>query len=189
VEQSLRDLQTDRVDVLLLHWPDQHGDNGAALDQLQKAHDLGYAAHIGISNYTISMMEDAISRLSTRPAANQVEFHPFLDTQKLLDAANRLALPLTAYCAVARGKMATSPLLDDIGAAHGKTGTQAGLRWTLQKGVAINAMSTKADNLQRNFDLLDFQLNDDEMARIDTLMADGYRIVNSSLMPTAPAWD
>jgi 2,5-diketo-D-gluconate reductase A len=85
--------------------------------------------------------------------------------------------------------MATSPLLGDIGAAHGKTGTQAGLRWTLQKGVAINAMSTKADNLQRNFDLLDFQLNDDEMARIDTLMADGYRIVNSSLMPTAPAWD
>ena len=189
VEQSLRDLQTDRVDVLLLHWPDQHGDNGAALDQLQQAHDLGYAAHIGISNYTISMMEDAISRLSTRPAANQVEFHPFLDTQKLLDAANRLALPLTAYCAVARGKMATSPLLDDIGAAHGKTGTQAGLRWTLQKGVAINAMSTKADNLQRNYDLLDFQLNDDEMTRIDTLMADGYRIVNSSLMPTAPAWD
>ncbi len=111
VEQSLRDLQMDQVDMLLLHWPDQHGDNAAALDQLQIAHDRSYAAHIGISNYTVSMMEDAVSRLSTHPAANQVEFHPFLNTQKLQDAAARLSIPLTAYCAVARGKLATSPVL------------------------------------------------------------------------------
>ena len=189
VEKSLRDLQMDQVDMLLLHWPDQHGDNAAALDQLQIAHDRGYAAHIGISNYTVSMMEDAVSRLSTPPAANQVEFHPFLNTQKLQDAAARLSIPLTAYCAVARGKLATSPVLDDIGARHGKTGTQAGLRWTLQKGVAINAMSTRAENLQLNFDIGDFRLDDDEMARIDQLMDEGYRIVDSSLVPTAPQWD
>ena len=189
VEQSLRDLQMDRVDMLLLHWPDQHGDNAAALDQLQMAHDRGYAAHIGISNYTISMMEDALTRLSTRPAANQVEFHPLLDIRKLLDASVRLALPLTAYCAVARGKLATSLLLDEIGATYGKTGTQAGLRWTLQKGVAINAMSTREDNLRLNFDLGDFHLNDDEMAQIDALMEEDDRIVDSTLMPTAPQWD
>jgi len=189
VEQSLRDLQLDQVDVLLLHWPDQHGDNAAALDLLQQAHALGYAAHIGISNYTISMMEDAIQRLSVRPAVNQVEFHPFLNTEKLAAASARLDVPLTAYCAVARGRMAQSPLLDEIGSSHGKTGTQTGLRWTLQKGVAINAMSTKAENLRLNFDIQDFQLNEDEMARIDTLMADGYRIVDSALVPTAPAWD
>ena len=175
--------------MLLLHWPDQHGDNAAALDQLQMAHDRGYAAHIGISNYTISMMEDALTRLSTRPTANQVEFHPFLDISKLLDASVRLSLPLTAYCAVARGKLATSLLLDDIGAIYGKTGTQAGLRWTLQKGVAINAMSTREDNLRLNFDLGDFRLNDDEMAQIDTLMEEDDRIVDSTLMPTAPQWD
>lgn len=189
VEQSLRDLRLDQVDVLLLHWPDQHGDNAAALEQLQKAHDRGYAAHIGVSNYTIAMMEEAIDRLSVRPVANQVEFHPFLDTEKLLAASARLGLPLTAYCAVARGKMATSSLLDDIGRSHGKSGTQVGLRWTLQKGVAINAMSTRAENLRLNFDLLDFQLDEDEMLRIDALMAEGYRIVNSDLVPTAPSWD
>ena len=100
------------------------------------------------------MMEDAIDRLSVRPVANQVEFHPFLDTEKLLAASARQGLPLTAYCAVARGKMATSSLLDDIGRSHGKSGTQVGLRWTLQKGVAINAMSTRAENLRLNFDLL-----------------------------------
>ena len=66
VEQSLRDLRLDRVDVLLLHWPDQQGDNAEALDQLQKAHDLGYAAHIGVSNYTISKMRSAGCRF-TRP--------------------------------------------------------------------------------------------------------------------------
>ena len=118
-----------------------------------------------------------------------MEFHPFIDTEKLVAAAARLDLPLTAYCAVARGKMAQSPLLDEIGQAHGKSGTQAGLRWTLQKGVAINAMSTKADNLRMNFELQDFQLSDAEMRRIDTLMNEGYRIVNSELVPTAPQWD
>ena len=123
-------------------------------------------------------MEDAKHRLSSRPGVNQVEFHPFLDRRKLLVPASRLVLPLNSYCAFALGKMATSPLLGDIGAAHGKTGTRAALRWTLQRGRAINAMSTKADNLQRNFDLLDFQLNNDEMARILTLMAEGYRILN-----------
>lgn len=189
VEQSLRDLQLDQVDVLLLHWPDQYGQNAVALEQLQKAHDLGYAAHIGLSNYTIAMMEDAMARLSVRPVANQVEFHPFLNTEKLLAGAQRLGLPLTAYCAVARGKMATSPLLDDIGRPHGKSGTQVGLRWTLQKGVAINAMSTKAENLRLNFELQDFQLDDDEMRRIDGLMAEDFRIVNSDLVPSAPDWD
>ena len=189
VEQSLKDLRLDQVDVLLLHWPDQHGDNAEALDLLQQAHDRGYAARIGVSNYTISMMEDAVSRLSVHPVANQVEFHPFLNAEKLRAASARLDLPLTAYCAVARGKMAQSPLLDDIGQAHGKTGTQVGLRWTLQKGVAINAMSTKADNLRLNFELQDFQLSDAEMSRIDALMEEGYRIVNSDLVPTAPQWD
>ena len=80
-------------------------------------------------------------------------------------------------------------MLDDIGARHGKTGTQAGLRWTLQKGVAINAMSTRAENLQLNFDIGDFRLDGNEMARIDQLMDEGYRIVDSSLVPTAPQWD
>ena len=189
VEQSLRDLQVDQVDVLLLHWPDPQGDNALALEQLQMAHDRGYAAHIGVSNYTIAMMEDAIARLSVRPAANQVEFHPFLDTKKLHAGAARLDVPLTAYCAVARGKMATSPLLDEIGSLYGKSGTQVGLRWTLQRGVAINAMSTKAENLRLNFELLDFQLDDEQMRRIDTLMGEGYRIVNSDLVPFAPDWD
>ena len=85
--------------------------------------------------------------------------------------------------------MARSPLLDEIGRSHGKTGTQVGLRWSLQKGVAVNAMSTKADNLRLNFDLQDFQLTDAEMTRIEGLMDEGYRIVNSDLVPTAPQWD
>ncbi|NCF48067.1 MAG: aldo/keto reductase [Bacteroidetes bacterium] len=189
VEKSLADLQLDQVDMLLLHWPDQHGDNGAALDLLQQAHTKEYTKHIGISNYTIAMMEDAILRLNTRPAVNQVEFHPFLDTVKLLGAAERLGLPLSAYCAVARGKMFDDPTLTNIGAKYDKSASQAGLRWTLQKGVAINAMSSRPENLRLNLDILDFELTSEDIAEIDLLMETGYRIVNSEIVPTAPIWD
>ena len=189
VEQSLRDLKLDWVDVLLLHWPDQHGDNTEALEGLQRAYDLGYAAHIGISNYTIAMMRDAIDRLSVRPVVNQVEFHPFLDIRKLHTGASELHMPLSAYCAVARGRMSSCKTLTEIGEMHGKSGTQIGLRWTIQQGVAINAMSTQSANLAMNFDIHDFQLNAEEMGMIDELMIEDYRIVNDSLMPSAPKWD
>ena len=132
------------------------------------AHDRGYGPYRHFQLYC-QHDGDAVSRPSTHPAANQVEFHPFLNTQKLQDAAARLSIPPTAHCAVARASWPHHPV-DDIGARHGKTGAQAGLRWTLQKGVAINAMSTRAENLQPNFDIGDFRLDDDEMARIDQLM-------------------
>ena len=189
VEQSLRDLRVDAVDVLLLHWPPKGGDVVPSLRLLQKAHDLGLARNIGISNYTIAMMKTASEVLEAPIAINQVEFHPLLDQSRLLAGASALGVPLSPYCSVARGEVFKHAVLVDIGAAHGKSAAQVALRWMLQKGVALNTMSSNPKNIRANFDIMDFTLSNVEMAQIDALRATGFRIVTADVSPWAPEFD
>ena len=123
------------------------------------------------------------ARLPTR--WNSIRF----STRKVAGRCGKAGLSQRLPLRVARGKMATSSLLDDIGRSHGNLGTQVGLRWTLQKGVAINAMPTRAETPRVEFRPAGLSAWEDEMLRIDALMAEGYRIVNSDLVPTAPSWD
>ena len=89
VEQSLKFLETDYIDVLLLHWTDKNGDNSLSLELLEKTHKMGLAHNIGISNYNIKMMKDAVSQLKIKPITNQVEFHPLVNQSKLLVEAKK----------------------------------------------------------------------------------------------------
>ena len=189
VEESLRKLKTDYVDVLLLHWPDQFGENSLALEFLQRAMDKGYARNIGLSNYTIAMMEDAVLRLDAPVATNQVEFHPLLDTTKLLDAANRLGIPLSSYCSLARGEAVKDSVLQGMGRRYRRTAAQICLRWILQKGVSLNTMSTSRRNQANNFNIMDFALAGPDMVAIDACMKRNLRLVDRSVLPTAPEWD
>ena len=189
VERSLEALQVDWVDVLLLHWPPIDGDVAASLELLQAAHDRGLARNVGVSNYTIRMMKDARSIMSAPIVTNQVEFHPLLNQDRLLAGANELGIPLSSYCSVARGAVFKHPEFAEIGVAYGKTATQVALRWIIQKGVSVNTMSTKPDNIRSNFDIMDFTLSSVDMARIETLTRTGHRIVGEDLVPWAPKWD
>lgn len=189
VETSLKALRLDHVDILLLHWPTPGGDIGLSLDLLQEAQQKGFARNIGVSNYTARMMRDARARVSVPLVTNQVEFHPLLDQGALLAAATETGIPLSSYCSVARGEVFKYPLFGQIGAGYGKTAGQVVLRWVLQKGVPINTMSTKAENIRANFEVMDFTLSSVDMARIDAMMATGYRIVGKNLVPYAPDFD
>ncbi|MDW6023171.1 aldo/keto reductase [Mesorhizobium sp. BAC0120] len=189
VEQSLRNLKLDRVDVLLLHWPTPGGDIRLSLELLRQAYDRGLASNIGISNYTAAMMEQAKHIVGLPLVTNQVEFHPLLDQGRLLRAANETGIPLSSYCSVARGEVFKYPLFGEIGAAYGKSAAQVVLRWILQKGLAINTMSTRPENIRANFDVMDFTLSSVDMAKIDALNATGYRIVGKRLIPYAPDFD
>jgi 2,5-diketo-D-gluconate reductase B len=120
---------------------------------------------------------------------NQVEFHPLLDQEKLLAGAAEAGIPLSAYSSVARGEVFKYPLFDELGAAYGKTAGQIVLRWILQKGVSVNTMSTKPDNIRANLDIMDYTLSNVDVARIDRLKATNYRIVTRDLVPWAPEWD
>jgi len=189
VEQSLKDLQVDDVDVLLLHWPPIGGDIAPSLKLLQQAFDKGLTKNIGVSNYTIRMMKDAVSIIDAPLMTNQVEFHPLLNQDKLLAGANEIGIPLSSYSSVARGEVFKHPEFAEIGKAYGKTAGQVVLRWILQKGVSVNTMSTKPENIRANFGIMNFTLSSVDMAKIEKLTHTGYRIVTEDLVPWAPDWD
>lgn len=189
VENSLRALKTEQIDVLLLHWPPNDNPVEPSLSLLQEAQFKGYAKHIGVSNYNSKMMNDAVRCLSVPLAINQVEFHPLLNQDKLLIASSDTGIPLGSYCSIARGEIFKYKLFETIGRAHNKSMAQVALRWILQKGVSLNTMSTKRANMKANFDILGFELSADEMVKIDALTNIGHRISNVDTVPYAPTWD
>ena len=189
VEQSVKDLQLDQIDVLLLHWPPVGGDIDESVGLLVQAKDLGLTRHIGVSNYTIAMLQRLRELTDTDIVTNQVEFHPLLNQDKLLRAAEELSIPLSSYCSVARGKVFDYPLFSEIGNQKGVSAAQVVLRWILQKGVSINTKSATPENIKRNFDIVSFSLSEQEMASIDELTQTNYRIVDDTVVPWAPVWD
>ena len=189
VEQSLRDLRIDYVDAFLLHWPPIGGNIAPSLKLLEKAQHSGLARNVGVSNYNARMMRDAVKIVDVPLVTNQVEFHPLLNQDILLATSTETGIPLSSYSSVARGEIFRYPEFVQIGEGYGKSAAQVVLRWILQKGVSINTMSTKPDNIRANFEIMDFTLSSIDMARIDALTHTKYRIVNEDLVPWAPAWD
>jgi len=189
VEASLKALRIDMVDVLLLHWPPGNGDIAPSLRLLEDCLNRGLAKNIGVSNYTVAMMRDAVKIIDAPLIANQVEFHPLLNQDRLMDGACEAGIPLASYCSVARGEVFKHPEFAEIGRAYGKNAAQVVLRWIIQKGVSVNTMSTRPENIRANFEIMDFTLSHVDMARIERLTHTGYRIVTADLVPWAPKWD
>jgi 2,5-diketo-D-gluconate reductase B len=189
VEKSLKDLRVDYVDSLLVHWPPIDGVIAPSLKLLEDALKRGLTRNIGVSNYTVAMMRDAVGIVDAPIVTNQVEFHPLLNQDKLLAGASEVGVPLASYCSVARGEVFKHPEFAEIGEGYGKSAGQVVLRWILQKGVSVNTMSTNPENIRANFDIMDFTLSCVDMARIEKLTHTGYRIVDKGLVPWAPDWD
>ena len=189
VEESLTKLGTDHVDLLLLHWPGGSDvPRDAQIEALNKVQARGLTRHIGVSNYSIAQMNEAI-RLSDAPlVTNQVEYHPYLSQAALLAATRARGLSLTAYFSLADGKVAQDPVLREIGAAHGKTAAQVALRWLVQQpGVAALTKTARVARLPENVAIFDFALSEAEMAAIHALARPDGRIVNPEGL--APVWD
>lgn len=188
VDESLTKLKTDHVDLLLLHWPQSEmplADRIGALNALIQA---GKVKNIGVSNFSTTLMREAV-RLSDAPiATNQVEYHPYLDQTKVIDEARKTAMSITAYYLMADGKVPLDDVLKEIGARHGKTAAQVVLRWAIQQKDVIALSKTATERrLPENFDIFDFILNEDEMAEIGGLTRPDGRIVNPAHL--APEWD
>ncbi len=158
------------------------------IEGLNAAVEAGKVRHIGISNFNTHQMDEA-AKLSKAPlVTNQVEYHPYLDQLKVLEDAERLGMSITAYYAMADGKVPKDPLLNDIGSRHGKTAAQVVLRWLIQQhGVVALSKTSTASRLKENFDIFDFHLTADEMKAIHGLARPDGRIVNPQGL--APVWD
>jgi len=189
VEASLKALRVDAVDVLLLHWPPVGGDVAPALGLLNEAQKRGLARNVGVSNFTVAMLRQAVEIVEAPIVTNQVEFHPLLNQDRLLAGAAALGVPLASYCSVARGEVFRRPEFAEIGKAYGKSAGQVALRWILQKGVSINTKSSNPANMRANFEVMDFTLSSVDMARIDAMTHANMRIVTKARVPWAPDWD
>jgi len=178
VDQSLAALKVDYVDLLLVHWPNPAIALSETMPALAKAKRQGLARHIGVANFNIALLDQAVALCPEPLAALQAEYHPYLDQAKLIAAARRHRLVFIAYCPLARGRLFGDPVLDDIAETRGRSVAQVALRWLLQQGVAAIPFSSKPERIADNFDVFDFSLDDEEMARIAALKRANGRVAN-----------
>ena len=166
--QSLRKLLTGYVDLLLIHWPNPRVPLEETLGAMTELKEEGSVGHVGVSNFPPSMVQEAAQHATI--FCNQVEYHPYRAQDELLKQAREMDYLLTAYSPVARGAVLNDQTLREIGEAYGKTPTQVTLRWLIQQDhVAAIPKAASDTHLQSNFDVFDFELNDEEMERISRL--------------------
>jgi len=186
VEDSLKKLKLPWVDLLLIHWNNPKVPLKDSIASLCNAKKMGQTKHIGVANFTTSMIEEVVVLASEPLVANQVEAHPFLDQSKVLAACRQHGISVTAYCPLARGKVPGNEVLERIGRAHHQSSAQVALRYLVQQGVVPIPRTSNPDHLAANLAVLDFVLGEAEMAEIAALKRPDGRVVNPA---HAPQWD
>jgi diketogulonate reductase-like aldo/keto reductase len=188
VDESLLKLQTDYVDLLLVHWPRGGAPIAEQMGGLNKAVDSGKVRAIGVSNYNADMMRAAAATSRHPLVTNQVEYHPFLDQTAVLAEVAANASSLMAYCGMAVGRVFGTQMLKEIATRRGRSVAQIVLRWLIQQpGVVALSRTEKVERIADNLKIFDFELTEAEMTAISGLKSPGSRIVNPPEL--APVWD
>ena len=167
LEQSLRRLRVDQVDLYLVHWP-QRGPVWA-WPGMEKARERGLAASIGVSNFSEADLDQVIAASSSAPVVNQVQFSSLEYRRGLLDACQRLGIALEAYSPLGTGRHLANPVVTEVAERAGRTPAQVLLRWCLQHGVPVIPKSTHRDRIEENARIFDFTLDEKDMAALDAL--------------------
>ncbi len=184
--ESLEKLKTDYVDLLLIHWPNRDIPLKDTLKAFDELVNEGRIRNIGVSNFNIKLLKEAQSLAKNRILCNQVEFHPFLNQDKLLEYCKDNDIMITAYSPLARGEVVRNEALQKIGEKYGKSAAQVALRWVLSHNkVATIPKAASAKHREQNLAIFDFGLTDDEMKAIHGLER-GQRMVET---PYSPEWD
>jgi diketogulonate reductase-like aldo/keto reductase len=187
VVESLRKLDLDHVDLLLLHWPTDDVPLEETMAALNEVKNLGMTRLIGISNFPTALIDKAVSLTNVPLTVNQVEYHPYLDQSKVLESLHAHDMLLTAYCPIARGNVMKDATLKAIGKKYGKSAAQVTLRWLMQQdGVMAIPKSGSPKNAAANFDIFDFELSENDMTAIHDLANPNGRLIDPSF---APKWD
>jgi diketogulonate reductase-like aldo/keto reductase len=178
LDQSLAALGVDYVDLLLVHWPNPQIPLTETMPALAKARRQGLARHIGVANFNIALLDQAIALCPEPLAVLQAECHPYLDQSKLLAAVRARGLVYVAYCPLGRGRLLGDPVLAEIARHHGRSVAQVALRWLFQRGVASIPFSSNPQRIADNYDVFGFELDEDEMRRIAALKRADGRVAN-----------
>jgi 2,5-diketo-D-gluconate reductase B len=185
-KESLAKLRLAEIDLLLLHWPNPQVPLQETLGALAHVKKLGMARHIGVSNFTVALIEQAVALCPEPLVCDQVEFHPYLDQTKVRDACGRNGMAVVAYSPVAKGRIKNDQTLARIGQTHGKTATQVCLRWLVQQNVPAIPRTSRIERLSENIDVFDFALSDEEMCQISQMGSPKGRLTDFGF---APKWD
>ncbi|EGP57864.1 oxidoreductase [Agrobacterium tumefaciens F2] len=188
VDESLRKLKTDYVDLLLLHWPSDAVSLAEQIGALNDVRDAGKVRHIGVSNFNTALMTEAVSLSKAPIVTNQIEYHPYIDQDVVIAAAKAAGMSVTGYYGMADGKVFADPVLKDIAASRGKSVAQVVLRWLMQQqGVVALSKTVSEARVDENLAIFDFTLSADDMAAIRALAKPDGRIVSPDGL--APVWD
>lgn len=185
-KDSLVKLRLSEVDLLLLHWPNPHVPLAETLGALAHVKKLGMTRHIGVSNFTVGLIDEAVAVCPEPLVCNQVEYHPYLDQSKVLEACALHGMALVAYSPIAKGRVKGDETLARIGRAHRKTPAQICLRWLVQQNVSAIPRTSKIERLAENIDIFDFALTAEDMQQISLMGSTTGRLTDFSF---APKWD
>jgi len=187
-QQSLTRLRLPYVDLLLLHWPNPQIPLRDTLGALCKVKREGLTRQIGVSNFTVALIEEAVKLADEPLVCNQIEVHPFIDQSKVIVACRRHGMTIVAYSPVARGGVSRHKVLARIGKGHGKTAAQVSLRFLVQQGIVVIPRTSRLERLSENLAIFDFELSESEMAEIARLARRDGRIVDYAYSGS-PQWD
>jgi diketogulonate reductase-like aldo/keto reductase len=185
-EESVKRLKLEAVDLLLLHWPNASVPLEETIGALNKAKERGLTRHIGVSNFTVTLVEQAVRFSQAKLATDQIECHPYLDQSKVIAACKRHGLAVTAYSPIAKGVAPRDKTLVKIGRTHKKSAAQVCLRFLVQQGIIVIPRTSRVERLSENAEIFDFELSAAEMAAIRALANPKGRGISPSW---APAWD
>ena len=184
--QSLERLGTDYVDLLLIHWPHAEIPVRETLDAMARLKAEGKVKAIGVSNFTVRQMQEAVAHLGREIVCNQIEYHLLLSQRRVLDFARAHGIAAVAYCPLARGRLMQNPAVLKVAAKHGKTANQVALRWLLeQPGVSAIPRTSSPAHASENFAIFDFKLDAVDRRTLDVLPG-STRLVSPAW---APVWD
>jgi len=185
-KESLNKLRLSEVDLLLLHWPNPRVPLAETLGALAHVREFGMARHIGVSNFTVALVEEAVEKCPAPLVCDQVEYHPYLDQTKVREACARHGMAVVAYSPIAKGRVKNDELLAHIGKAHGKSAAQVCLRWLVQQNVSAIPRTSRLERLSENMEIFDFELSGEEMRRISAMGGSHGRLTDYGF---APKWD
>lgn len=185
-DASLQKLKLDVVDLYLIHWPSRGMKLGAALEAMLKLKEQGRTRAIGVANFNIALLREAVEEIGAPIACNQVEYHAMLSQAKLLGYMRARNIPLVAYSPLAKGRVAENPVLAGIGRKHGATAAQVGLKWLLDQDIVCAIpKAARKESQQSNLDALKIALDDADRAAIAGLPKNERCVLSGN----APDWD
>ncbi len=188
LEKSLMALNLNYVDLLLIHWPSRTIPIKDTVGALNNAKKEGLARNIGISNFTTSLIQEAVHCSEEELYCNQIEYHAYINQDKVLHACDKYGILVTCHVPLARGVILNDPIIQTIALKHNKSSAQVALKWLLQQTrISVVPRALSYNEIEENISLFDFNLSDDDMEKISSLRNNNLRVVDPEIR--RPLWD